>query len=180
MKLPVWKKVLYVLSWIPTGLLFAAGMIAGALFFVPLMLAISQEKNNRDVPKWFPWGNEEEGCPDWWFKREKHWIKDVFPRWWWFSIRNPMNNSRYWFDDRKAQYDTNWDQSVPMEAQQMIDAGVSDVYRWAYSGVFAGYRRVWLEDDGTYSERWFGWKVGSSVDGLGFATQNRRHIAIGN
>ena len=62
----------------------------------------------------------------------------------------------------------------------MIAAGVTRAYRWSYNGLFAGYRVVWLEDDGTYSERWFGWKVGSTVDGMGFAIQNRRHVTVGN
>jgi hypothetical protein len=177
--LPKIQKYLYVLSWAlvagPMVLLVLAGF-----FIIPFMILFSNNDTyNEGVPKWFPWGNYEEGCPRWWLRADKEWYKAVFPRWWWFAIRNPLNNTRYWFKDRTPKYDTNWDQSIPMEAQQMINLGVQDAYRWAYNGAFAGWRRVWLEEDGTYSERWFGWKVGSKIDGLGFTAQNRRHRKVG-
>ena len=184
------RKLLHILSWIVFGSFLVLFFMIPSLVVVPLMLLISREKNNRDVPKWFPWGNFKEGCPDWWLtlcakpvtsagaRKWRDQSRQWFPRFWWFVVRNPVNNSRYWFKDRVAKLDTNWDHGTPMEAQQMLDANVERAYRWAYSGVFAGYRVVWIEE-GTYSERWFGWKVGSTVDGMGFATQNRRHIEIG-
>ena len=43
----------------------------------------------------------------------------------------------------------------------------------------AGYRRVWLNKDGTYGEIWLGWKLGSPVPGLGFTTQIRLKQAVG-
>ncbi len=99
-----------------------------------------------------------------------------FPTFWWYAVRNPVNNKRFIFKDREAKID-GWE--GPMEAQDLIDAGVTKATRWAYSGAFAGYRVIKLEGDNKYSEYWHGWKVGSTVPGMGFAMQLRRKREIG-
>ena len=125
------------------------------------------------------WGNKEEGYPDW-FDRyvQKFWYKKIFPQWWWYVVRNPLNNMRFLFDDSKEYTVVGW-QQPSMEAHDLIDADLLVASRWSHRGAMAGYRRVWLNADGTYSEIWFGWKVGSTVPGLGFATQVRLHREIG-
>ena len=180
-------KLLHILSWVPLALIKLALILIGALWVIPLAL-IFDAGMMRTL--WI-WGNKEEGCPDWWlrrcerlqygdddkwFEKANKWLQKKFPCWFWFAVRNPVNNLRYVFDDREAKID-GWE--GPMEAQNLIDAGVTAATRWAYSGPFAGYRKVTLEGDGKYSELWFGWKVGSKVPGMGFTTQWRKNVEIG-
>ena len=155
------------LAFAPIGFLFLGAII------VPFALLFKADM------KTFPlYGNQEEGCPDWWLKMDKPAIKDVFPRWWWFVIRNPLNNLRYLFDDSKPFTKYGW-QPEKLEATDLIAAGVTSATLWRCRGMMAGYRRVWLNKDGTYGEMWFGWKVGSVVPGLGFATSFRPKNEIG-
>lgn len=127
------------------------------------------------------WGNDEEGVPEWWMMRAKRvgGIRAKLPNWWWYAIRNPVNNFRFLFDDREAKRETNWNFDLPMEPQNLLDAGLSSAYMWSYSGIFASYRLVWLGEKGKYSEFWIGWKVGSPVPGMGFTTQLRLKRDIG-
>jgi len=129
----------------------------------------------------FPiYGNREEGYPEWFDDYvQKYWYKKIFPRWWWFCIRNAANNLRFLFDDSKPFKTVGWQEEV-MEAGTLISAGVKSASRWRYRGLMAGYRRIWLNKDGeTYGELWVGWKVGSRVPGLGFTTQLRLKAKIG-
>ena len=156
-------------AFLPVGLI-----PLGAFIVIPLALLFKVDMTTLPI-----YGNEEEGYPEW-FDRyvQKFWYKKIFPRWWWFSIRNPLNNMRFLFDDDKDFDRYGW-QEDSMEAHDLIAAGVTSASLWRRRGLLAGYRRVWLNDDGTYSEIWFGWKVGSIVPGLGFATQVRLKREIG-
>lgn len=188
------RKLFYILSWIPVTLLLIALIIAG-LIIVPIALPFGSQKKFEEKGRYFPklfflYDNKEEGCPDWWFKYierqvpngagEKfvQFMREKFPRFWWFAVRNNVNGFRYIFKDREAKFD-GW-QSKNMEAHDLIEAGVTEARRWAYSGAFAGYRKVTLESDNKYSEVWFGWKVGSDVEGMGFAMQRRKNRRIGS
>lgn len=193
------RKLWYIFSWIPVGIFHIATMLAG-LVIVPVAIHLSEGKKEQWPDLFWLWGNDEEFVPEWWLIRARTleyydddkwyekvniWLIKKFPRFWWFAVRNPVNNFRYIFKDRIATYDTNWDQTIPMEAPQMLAKGQQMAYRWAYNGVFAGYRRVWLtgtDGDGSYpkySEIWVGWKVGSTVPGMGFTTQYRPNVEIG-
>ena len=187
------KKWFYVLSWIPALL---AKLLLAIIGLLAVMIALpfgSQEKWDKKghyFPKiFFIWDNKEEGCPNWWFKYIERQVPDSTgekivqfcrekaPRYWWFAVRNPVNGFRYIFKDREAKFE-GW-QSKEMEAHDLIEAGVTSASRWAYSGLFAGYRAVKLNDDGTYNEFWIGWKVGSDIDGMGLTLQNRKYVKIG-
>lgn len=187
------RKLAYILSWIPVVLILIALTLLG-LVIVPIALLFGSQKKFEEKGRYFPklfflYDNKEEGCPDWWFKYierqvpdstgEKivQWCREKAPRFWWFAIRNSVNGFRWIFKDREPKYD-GW-QKNEMEAQDLIDAGVTKATRWAYSGPFAGYRKITLEGNGEYSEIWFGWKVGSSVPGMGFAMQRRKNRKIG-
>ena len=161
-------KALHILSWIPIGLIKIALALLG-LFVVPIALLF----NGWPRLLWL-WGNDEESPPQWFYS-----LGRPFPDWWWYAIRNPVNNTRFIFKDRAARYETNWSIRGPMEAQQLIDAGQVMAYRWASNGPFAGYRRVWLNGQDKYSEIWFGWKVSSIVPGMGFTMQWRRKVRVG-
>ena len=167
-------KLLHIIQWIVIMITMLPFMALGALVVIPLALLF-----RVDMKKLPLWGNAEEGYPEW-FDRyvQDFWYKKIFPRWWWYTIRNPLNNLRFLFDDSKAFSIDGW-QPQSMEAHDLIAAGVTSASRWSYRGIMAGYRRVWLNDDDKYSEIWFGWKVGSIVPGLGFATQWRRKRDIG-
>jgi hypothetical protein len=182
-KLPIWQKALYILSWIlfmPIHLLL---MLIG-LIVVPLALLFKADMQNLPL-----YGNREEACPLWWVRmaKKKGGFIAKFYRFWWFAIRNPVNNFRYLFDDREAYVSGNWHMEV-MEAYEMMMASRIRTYRWAYNGAFAGYRCVWLEPpyvlgipmaEMYYGEFWIGWKVGSKVPGMGFTLQYRRHRRVG-
>lgn len=194
-----YKKVLHVLSWIAIVLLHSfplvliwpfvdlgwlalapVGLVFLGLVLVPVALAFDT------WPKllWL-WGNDEEQPPLWFMKKGR-----PCPTWWWYAIRNPVNNLRFVFADLAPVMTGNWVQDS-MEARDLIKAGRIMAYRWAWRGPFAGYRRVWLKDAENwslsrdhpvpthYSEIWFGWKVGSTVPGMGFTTQVRLNREVG-
>jgi len=178
------QKGLHILSWIPLtliiGVLWAIGLVA-----VPLALVLSEGDHKDQWPDFlWIWGNDEEQCPDWWYAvaKNKSWFIKTFPAFWWYAMRNVVNNHRFLLDDRDPEVETNWRRewaSQPMEASEMRDAGQTMTYKWSWSGPFAGYRRVWLKSSGLYSEFWVGWKVGSGVPGLGFTIQPRFNRVIG-
>ncbi len=178
----LWKKIIYALSWIPLLIIKLILAIFG-LIWVPVCLGTT----NGDFSGMFwLWGNDEEGCPEWWLTRcangEEGKVAEWFPRFWWYAIRNPVNNFRFLFDDRElaqCHIETNWHVTVPMEAKQLLDAAQPSAYLWIWSGPFAGYRKVWLVDSQRYSEIWFGWKLASKVPGLGFTAQMRLKRNIG-
>lgn len=177
-------KTLHILSWIPIFLI-KLGLVILGLFFIPLFLINRDQKKYELDGRYFSsmwglWDNVEEGCPEWWLKMDKPWYKDLFPRWWWFAIRNPVNGFRFIFKDVewKSVNVEGWP-NRQMEAQDLLDHEIKSISRWTYKGPFAGYRKIWLTKPGKYSEVWFGWKVGSDVPGLGFTTQIRRNRDIG-
>ena len=179
------RKLAYILSWIPALLIKAALWFVG-LVVIPVALLFGSQSKWRTKGHYFPklfflWDNKEAGCPQWWLinaeSGEEGKVAKKFPKWWWFAIRNPVNGMRYVFKDREAKFE-GW-QSHQMEAKDLIEAGVTKATRWAYNGAFAGYRVIKLEGDGKYSEFWVGWKVGSSVDGMGLTIQRRKDRDIG-
>lgn len=189
------RKRLYVASWIPFLLLKFVMYLIGAFIMVPLSLKLAPKKMDS---KLWPWGNAEEGCPDWWLDEcanlkvnpEDKWFEQwadklriMFPRWWWYSWRNGANNMRYWFKDyplEECGVQSNWSLDVPMEAGELQAAGQHFAERWVWRGWKASYRKVWLSSDpNRYSERWYGFKLGSDVPGCGFTWQRRNERRIG-
>ena len=167
-------KLLHIIQWIAVIVLMIPLMVFGGVIVIPFALLFNADMKNLPL-----YGNKEEGYPEW-FDRyvQNFWYKKIFPRWWWYVIRNPLNNMRFLFDDSKEFKIEGW-QEQSMEAHDLIIAGVTSATRWSYRGAMAGWRRVWLNGDDKYSEVWFGWKVGSTVPGLGFATQVRLKRDIG-
>jgi hypothetical protein len=192
----LYKKILYSISWVPIILLLSfpllilwpfinltwwqaflpVGLVPLGLITVPIALMFDK------WPKvlWL-WNNDEEGCPEWWLIRASNmgWFIKTFPRFWWFAVRNPLNNHRFLFKDRQPFIKSNWGPLKDMEAGNMLKRGQAIAYRWAYKGPFAGYRRVWLKGIDHYSEFWIGWKIGSDVPGMGFTLQFRPKRKIG-
>lgn len=171
------------LSWVPVAIVKLLLALLG-LLTVPLGLVLCEGdyKNWPDI--FWLWGNDEDGLgPEWWEMRakRKNWPL-FFARFWWLAIRNPVNNFRFLFKDRpfnECGISTNWMTEAPMEGKQLLEAGQPMAYLWIWSGLFAGYRRVWLHGVDKYSEIWFGWKLASGVPGLGFTTQVRLKREIG-
>lgn len=172
------QKILYILSWIP------AFAVKAVLWFIGLFVVafwVGRSDQSKHWAKWarVVWGNDEEGYP----------INLGQSAWWWYAMRNPVNNSRYWFKDRIPQTMTNWrhyddlgadvSKTIPMEPANMLEKGQAVAWRWSWSGPFAGFRRVWLRGSKNYSEIWFGWKVGSDVPGMGLTAQVRLNREIG-
>jgi hypothetical protein len=187
-------KVLYVTSWVPILLLHSTPLVmvapfmdigwyailpVGLVFLGLIMVPICLATTGGDFTGMFwLWGNDEEHYPDWWAEEaDERWYTSIFPRFWWYAIRNPVNNLRFIFKDREANI-VGWGPQS-MEATDLITHKVRSASRWAYNGPFAGYRRIWLNGDNRYSEIWFGWKVGSSVPGMGFTAQVRLKRLIG-
>lgn len=185
-------------KWMPLPLL-AYGAPVGLRFLgvvmVPLGLVLTRGKMNGIF--WL-WGNDEEGCPDRWLDKmakltinpDDEWhqravdrLRRMFPRFWWYAIRNSLGNFRFLFKDYpldECYVHTNWVINQPMEAKQMRIAGVRKAWMWVAKGWKAGYRVVWLEGHDRYSERWYGWKVGGeTVPGCGFTWQRRTRIKDG-
>lgn len=187
-------KYLLALLWIPMAITKIVLILLG-LVFVPVALLTRHmtldgkaDTTNHWPDVFWLWGNDEEHCPDWWKERAKQdWWTRYWPQFWWYAVRNPVNNLRYVFKDREASIQTDWQWKEPMEAPQLIKHNEISAYRWSWSGPFSGYRRVWItehpddgfESPGTYTELWLGFKVGSTVPGLGFAMQYRRNRDIG-
>lgn len=175
----IFKKAAHVISW---PLIFAIRLvlIIAGLFIVPLAILL-------DFPRWlWVYGNYEEGCPNWWLgvAQIKGGVIGLFPRWWWYAVRNPINNFRYLFKDyplEECETQTNWDRKKngQMEAGELIAAGQQSAYLWAAKGWKAGYRKIWLNGEGKYSEVWLGWKIGSPVQGCGFTSQIRLRVDVG-
>lgn len=183
----LYKKVFYCASWIPFFILKLCLAILG-LVAVPMALGTRYVTiEDYDEDHWpdlfWIWGNDEEGVPEWWFVRaNQEWYTRYWPRFWWYAIRNPVNNFRFLFEDYSIDQvgvETNWDFDAPMEATQMMLLGQASAFRWVWKGWKAGFRRVWLNNTQQYSEIWFGWKLGSHVPGLGFTAQVRLKRPIG-
>lgn len=164
------RKFLYILSWIPLVAVHLVAILLG-LIIVPVAIEVAGEQSKNWPKVFWLWGNDEEGVPDWWLQRGSSF--------WWYAIRNPVNNFRFLFADRVPEIESNWFDEHPMESANLQKVGQSMAYRWAYSGPFAGYRQVWLNSTDTYSEFWIGWKIGSTVPGMGFTMQYRRNRDIG-
>jgi len=169
-------KLFYILTWLVLVPLHLVLILMG-LVIVPFSLAMM-----KWPPVFWLWYNDEEGCPAWWIHTSvnSNFIAKTFPRFWWFAIRNPINNFRYIFKDRKAtKMESNWSLIEPMEAPQLIKKDQKTAYRWLANGIFAGYRRVWLHSTTKYSEFWIGWKINSKVPGMGFTLQLRLYRDVG-
>ena len=181
------SKLPFMLLWIPFLIIYPVLIVAG-LIVVPLALLTQHLTLDEPDYKHWPsafwlWGNDEENVPEWWFVRaNQEWHIKPWPRFWWYAIRNPVNNARFLFNDTtpdQLHVETNWQDGWSMEAPQMLRIGQGMAYRWVRHGWKAGYRRVWLNGADKYSEFWIGWKLGSPVPGLGFTFQYRRKRLIG-
>lgn len=182
-------KFLHMIQWFVVILITIPFILLGALVVIPLALLFKADMRTLPI-----WGNREEGYPAWFdVYVQDYWYKKIFPRWWWFSFRNSLNNARFFFDDSKP-YDVDGWQPASMEAHDLMIANIRSASRWSYRGITAGWRRVWLTTvkkdiklykwvlvsaGEYYNELWFGWKVGSSVPGMGFTTQVRLYRDIG-
>jgi hypothetical protein len=184
-------KYLPCLLWPVFVVIKLVGVVLG-LAVVPLALAtrnITVEKGDHSghwPDMFWLWGNDEEGCPEWWFTRAANGkagkVAQWFPQFWWYAIRNPVNNMRYLFDDvslSDCYYKSNWQWDKPMEAQQIREAGMGSAFYYIQHSWMSGFRKVWLNSDGRYSEFWIGWKLASGVPGLGFAMQLRLKRKVG-
>jgi hypothetical protein len=138
-------------------IVFKVALIVLGLIAVPIALAF------KEWPKilWL-WGNDEEGCPDWWLNMEKPKVKDIFPRWWWYVIRNPINNFRFLFDEPE---------NVKTYGEDELESKTGFQWRYRHSTFLDSFRCTWGEPRKSEGKREFyiGWKLGSSVPGLGFA-----------
>ena len=173
------------LGWAWWVYFLPVGLVPLGLVAVPLALIGRNDEMGKFYGRyfatiWFIWDNiGEKGdppVPQWWYDKAASGKAGIlakwFPRWWWFAVRNPANGVRWLFKDREAKFE-GWE-SKNMEPQDLVDAGVKEATRWAYNGMFAGWKKVKIESENTYSEYWFGWKVGSDVDGMGWTAQVRR------
>jgi len=179
----LYKKILYAISWIPVAIFHIITILLGLIVVPYCLMAIGKSGTDYEWPDFFwLWYNDEEGCPEWWLVRatNMNWFIKRFPRFWWFAVRNPVNNFRYIFEDRMPiQRESNWGPLKPMEASNMLARGQQMAYRWVANKWFSGYRRVWLKGITHYSEIWIGWKIGSNVPGMGFTLQIRLNRKIG-
>lgn len=190
----MFKMILGILCWIPFVIAKLILAIAG-LIAVPLALGtryLSLEVLDKETVRnhwpdiFWLWGNDEHGCPDWWFRKAKegHWFMKTFPEFWWYAVRNPVNNLRFLFDDVDASelsdIVTNWHPYMMMEPNNLIKEEVSMAYYLVRYKWKVGFRIVWLGNPDKYSEIWFGWKIASGVPGLGFTTQIRLNRNIGS
>lgn len=161
------RKILTGILWIP---FIAIKFTLAALGL--LVVAVAVEcfgRQSSDWPKFFwVWGNDEEGCPDWWDGSA----------WWWYAIRNPVNNTRFIFEE-PTEMTGQTNAPGGLEAHQLIAQEIDYGYRWMFAGWMSGYRSVWLNGNDKYSEFWIGWKLGSTVPGVGFTLQYRRKREIG-
>jgi hypothetical protein len=162
-----WRPLLrlpYVLvQWFASALMFLFLIVLGFFFVVPLALKL--KVNMAELPLW---GNREEPVPPHGFLLKNR----PFPVWWWFAIRNPVNNFRYMITEPKevksfyGKYDFSEDD--PME-----QAG----WRWRYrhSMFLDSFRCTWGPARGSEGKREFyiGWKIASSTPGVGFAFSPR-------
>lgn len=176
-------------------------LVLWAIGLIPIAIVVKRVGPQSRTWPWYmqPWGNDEEGMPLWWLQAslDENWFIKRYPVWWWYAMRNVVNNSRYWFAEpptTSLRWYTNWNQAIPMEAKQMIGAGQTSAYRWVRYKWMVGYRRVKLNlyvpgkgigdrfvfaSAASYSEFWIGWKLGSKVPGLGLTLQLRRNREIG-
>lgn len=199
-------KYLPCLLWVPMAITKLLLMLLG-LVVVPVAILTQRMTLQRlpddetEIRKHWPsvlwlWGNDEEGCPDWWIDKcanltiepDDKWhrrlqkrVMRMFPQWWWYAIRNSVNNLRFVFSDKGTwREDSNWPSNWSMEAAVMQREGYEVAYRYRYRGWQSGYRRVWVKaGEDTYSELYVGFKVGSPVPGLGFTVQPRFNRKIG-
>lgn len=113
-------KLLHIIQWIFVFAAMIPLMLLGAFIVVPLALLFKADMKKLPI-----WGNAQEGYPDW-FDRyvQDSWFKKIFPRWWWFSVRNPTNNIRFLFDDSGEFKIEGWEGSS-MEAHDLLEAGVA-------------------------------------------------------
>ncbi len=166
----IFRAILYVLSWIPVGIINLALLLIG----IPLIAVLAIWPMSK-WPRWtWIWQNEEDqGEPGWYAKRFPE-LSPWFRRWRYTAFRNPVNNHRYLFTEPES-YKTSGDpEAFNMDGKDLERLGIRSSSGWRWSGFFAGYKRTWLnKTPGKYSEFYVCWKVGSPVPGLGFTLQNR-------
>jgi len=198
----IFKKLLYILSWIPLGILNFALLLVG----IPIV-ALFAGLDQTEWPRWtWLWQNEEDAGEPWWyikrfpdgspwlrirlgenmggfdpnylivFARHNKWVR----QWKYSAFRNPVNNHRFLITEPTEYNSVGHPGAFEAEPQTLLLGKRRSCSGWRWSGFFAGYKRTWLKGPGKYSEIYFGWKVGSEVPGLGFTVQlrfNRDYVA---
>jgi len=162
-------KILHILSWIP---IFAINIV---LWIMGIFVVSWYARDPMDSwPKWtWIWQNDEDqGEPLWYVKKypdRSPWLR----RFLYMAFRNPVNNHRFIFEDKTTWYTDGDLDAFDTEGSDLVRRGIGMAAGWRWAGAFAGYRRIWLNSSIKYSEFYIGWKVGSSVPGLGFTFQLR-------
>lgn len=119
-----------------------------------------------------PWTWGERPRPDWATKYP------ALGRWWYTAVRNPVNGQARLLSDPVAWDDLGSWTETDMEPKALWLANKTFAFRWRSAGWKDGMRIVWIHsvvDEAicTYSEFYWGFKIGSPVPGLGFGTQVR-------
>lgn len=138
------------------------------LIVVPIALALKGRHSNNWPKVFWLWGNDEEGCPKWWLElAEDKWYTKAFPCFWWYAIRNAVNNFRFTF---LKEPDTLHEIS---SGDVERDPGFQ--WRYRYGGWMDSLRITWGDvhpQDGK-DEIYLGFKIGSSIGGVSFTAQAR-------
>ena len=139
-----------------------------------VVAAVSHMKSSDEWPKLFwLWANDEDPVTPVWAMGRSRWWSNYK----WFALRNAVANHKYLLKD-EGEYQQ-WGYTGEMESRPVIEAGLTRVVRWRQRGWQFSYRMIEILSNTEYRERYIGWKIGSSVPGLGFALQNRKG-KIGN
>lgn len=165
-----YMKIIYPIIWIIVGLFRAVGIGMGFVF-VPLGLALSEE---GEWPKLlWPWYNDEDdpriARMNWWHidQQSEGWFRRTFPNFNWLARRNPFNNMRYMFKERKAHTYGNWGEEF-ITPKMVRDKGMKMAYRWVWSGWLSSYRRITIISQTEYTDLWIGFKLNHPTPGVGF------------
>jgi len=105
------------------------------LFVVAVAIYLDGDNSDNWPDSFWLWGNSEEAVPEWWKATGKS-------SWWWYAVRNPVNNMRFLFDEvslSDCTVRTNWDVHIPMEAAEMLEAGQASAYYFIQYKWMAAY-----------------------------------------
>lgn len=164
-------RLIVALAFLPVRLSFA---LAG-LVVVPVCLLwydrtgrwprLLETWHNRNDPAW--------DLPEWYTERysQTHAIAKRFPRWWWFAVRNPANNMRFWFREPDSYIDEKWEGPVT-PANARLNGG--SIFRYRHSGLLAEFWYIRAMGRRHHLRFRLGWKLGqtdSGHDALGYAVQ---------
>lgn len=218
--IPILRLLVAVPVWLVFLFVKVVTVVVVGPFAVAVALLFGRDSRNWPGIFWL-WGNDEEGCPDWWLayaerrdtrlrtagfaERTSARIAAKIPVWWWYAVRNPVNNMRYIFKDVEKfnvrmtvlsgtgadVTDQHFNPAFKgreevaktwpfIEAGHLVKWGAEKSIEWRWSGWKDGFRYVALTKPGLYSEYVIGFKLGWGVPGLGFTLQRRKDRKIGN